>query len=313
MQFIYTLIFSLLITATAFSEGMKISGTIKDEDSRQNIQNAIITISFYTGVDYTATTDSLGNYVIKTNVVVPEGDYTIQISADNYYTLNGFIHVTNNAHFSFRLKQKNPVVIKKERIVADTIIPILQGYATNNLVFLIDVSSSMNTPERMPLLKASLKYLVDELRSTDKITLLAFSKGVEEILSPTFVIDKTAIHKKIDNLAFGSTTEGDIALKVAYKTALKNYIEKGNNRIILASDGLITSGKKDYQKIQETIEDGLKKDITLSIFCFGKPTDYVQSKLQTLAKAGNGNTATILNLEDGKFRMIEEAKAVKEQ
>lgn len=312
MQFIYTLIFSLLIT-TAFSEGMKISGTIKDEDSRQNIQNAIITISFYTGVDYTATTDSLGNYVIKTNVVVPEGDYTIQISADNYYTLNGFIHVTNNAHFSFRLKQKNPVVIKKERIVADTIIPILQGYATNNLVFLIDVSSSMNTPERMPLLKASLKYLVDELRSTDKITLLAFSKGVEEILSPTFVIDKTAIHKKIDNLAFGSTTEGDIALKVAYKTALKNYIEKGNNRIILASDGLITSGKKDYQKIQETIEDGLKKDITLSIFCFGKPTDYVQSKLQTLAKAGNGNTATILNLEDGKFRMIEEAKAVKEQ
>lgn len=313
MQFIYTLIFSLLITTTAFSEGMKISGTIKDEDSRQNIQNAIITISFYTGVDYTATTDSLGNYVIKTNVVVPEGDYTIQISADNYYTLNGFIHVTNNAHFSFRLKQKNPVVIKKERIVADTIIPILQGYATNNLVFLIDVSSSMNTPERMPLLKASLKYLVDELRSTDKITLLAFSKGVEEILSPTFVIDKTAIHKKIDNLAFGSTTEGDIALKVAYKTALKNYIEKGNNRIILASDGLITSGKKDYQKIQETIEDGLKKDITLSIFCFGKPTDYVQSKLQTLAKAGNGNTATILNLEDGKFRMIEEAKAVKEQ
>ncbi len=313
MQFIYTLIFSLLITATAFSEGMKISGTIKDEDSRQNIQNAIITISFYTGVDYTATTDSLGNYVIKTNVVVPEGDYTIQISADNYYTLNGFIHVTNNAHFSFRLKQKNPVVIKKERIVADTIIPILQGYATNNLVFLIDVSSSMNTPERMPLLKASLKYLVDELRSTDKITLLAFSKGVEEILSPTFVIDKTAIHKKIDNLAFGSTTEGDIALKVAYKTALKNYIEKGNNRIILASDGLITSGKKDYQKIQETIEDGLKKDITLSIFCFGKPTDYVQSKLQTLAKAGNGNTATILNLEDGKLRMIEEAKAVKEQ
>lgn len=313
MQFIYTLIFSLLITTTAFSEGMKISGTIKDEDSRQNIQNAIITISFYTGVDYTATTDSLGNYVIKTNVVVPEGDYTIQISADNYYTLNGFIHVTNNAHFSFRLKQKNPVVIKKERIVADTIIPILQGYATNNLVFLIDVSSSMNTPERMPLLKASLKYLVDELRSTDKITLLAFSKGVEEILSPTFVIDKTAIHKKIDNLAFGSTTEGDIALKVAYKTALKNYIEKGNNRIILASDGLITSGKKDYQKIQETIEDGLKKDITLSIFCFGKPTDYVQSKLQTLAKAGNGNTATILNLEDGKLRMIEEAKAVKEQ
>ncbi|MEZ5054980.1 MAG: VWA domain-containing protein [Chitinophagales bacterium] len=312
MQFIYTLIFSLLIT-TAFSEGMKISGTIKDEDSRQNIQNAIITISFYTGVDYTATTDSLGNYVIKTNVVVPEGDYTIQISADNYYTLNGFIHVTNNAHFSFRLKQKNPVVIKKERIVADTIIPILQGYATNNLVFLIDVSSSMNTPERMPLLKASLKYLVDELRSTDKITLLAFSKGVEEILSPTFVIDKTAIHKKIENLAFGSTTEGDIALKVAYKTALKNYIEKGNNRIILASDGLITSGKKDYQKIQETIEDGLKKDITLSIFCFGKPTDYVQSKLQTLAKAGNGNTATILNLEDGKLRMIEEAKAVKEQ
>lgn len=312
MRFIFTIIFSLLIT-TAFSEGMKISGTIKDEDSKQNIQNAIITISFYTGVDYTATTDSLGNYVIKTNVVVPEGDYTIQISADNYYTLNGFIHVTNNAHFSFRLKQKNPVIIKKELVVTDTIKPILEGYATNNLVFLIDVSSSMNIPERMPILKSSLKYLVDELRSTDKITLLAFSKGVEEILSPTFVIDKKSIHKKIDDLAFGSTTEGDIALKVAYKTALKNYIEKGNNRIILASDGLISSGKKDYQKIQETIEDGLKKDITLSIFCFGKPTDYVQSKLQSLAKAGNGNTATILNIEDGKQRMIEEAKAVKEQ
>jgi Mg-chelatase subunit ChlD len=316
MKIFYTFIFMLLVHAT-FADGMKINGNIKDEDSKKNISNAIITLFFYNGVEFSATTDSLGNYAIQTNVVVPDGDYTIQINAENYYTLNGFIHVTKNAHFSFSLKQKNKpkTALKNEpgnEIKQDTLKPTLQGYATNNLLFLIDVSSSMNAPDRLPLLKESLKYLVDELRPSDQLTILTFSKGVEEILAATFINDKKSIKQKIDNIQFGSTTEGNIALSIAYKKSLKTYINKGNNRIIFASDGLLTSGKNSYEKIQNTIEDGLKNNISLSIFCFGKPTEYVKTKLGKLAQIGGGNYASISNIDDAKYFMLEEAKAVKE-
>ena len=92
---------------------------------------------------------------------------------------------------------------------------------------------------------------------------------------------------------------------------MKNFITNGNNRIILATDGLFTSGEKEYKKMEKYIRQGAQKNIALSMFLFGKNTDYVTAKLKELAKNGNGNFAQILNMQDAMERMLEEAKAVK--
>lgn len=300
MKQIYTLILIFSASLFSFADGLHIKGVVRDMDSLRPVKNAKVTITFYRNFEFSSVTDSSGIYDISTNVMLPVGDYTINIIHDDFYELNGFVNVTEECVRDFSLKQK------------DKPKPVLEGYASNNLVFLIDVSASMNTPDRMPILKSSLIHLVNELRPTDRIALLTFSKTVKEVLPSTPVSDKSSIIKIIEGLSFGSTSEGSTALDMAYKTALNNFVTKGNNRIILASDGLFTSGEKDYNKMQKSIELGWQKQISVSIFCFGKNTEYVYTKLRQLAKAGNGNFSSILSEEEGKKAMIEEAKAVKQ-
>jgi len=314
MNKIYTILLTL-VSFTAFADGMHIRGFIKDMDTQKPVKNAYVMVTFYKGVQFSDVTDSLGQYDIMTTVAVPEGDYDIYIHAIDYYDPTGFIHVTKDCFRDFSIKKKSKTEDKKnlaqaiDTTPAKVFVPSLDGYAPNNLVFLIDISSSMNAPERLPLVKASLKYLVEKLRDNDKVAILTFSDVVREVLPSTS--DKALLMKTIDNLGFGSTTQGSAAMSIAYKTALKNYVEKGNNRVVLASDGLFTSGEKDYYKMQQTIEGGLEKNVTLSIFCFGKNTSYVTGKLKTLAKTGKGNFANILDAEEAKQRMLEEAQAVK--
>ncbi len=313
-QFYIILIFCLLSVTTVFGEGVHIRGMISDMDTKKPVAGALVLITFYPGFQFSATTDSLGQYSITTTALVPEGYYGVEIEAKNYYKPNGFVHVTKDCFFNFGLKCKVSQPIEQVAAKSDTITaikPVLEGYATNNLVFLIDISASMNTDEKMPVLKESMKYLVEELRATDRVAILTFSNTVKEVLPSTAAVNKELITKTIDGLVFGSTSQGGAALDIAYKTAMKNFVQKGNNRIVLASDGVFTSGEKDYQKMQQTIESGLDKNITLSIFCFGKNTEYVNSKLKKLTATGNGNYAIITNKTEAKQKMIEEAKAVK--
>jgi Mg-chelatase subunit ChlD len=317
MKKFYTLLFTFL-SVLSFAGGMHIRGFIKDMDTKQPVANAFVSITFYKGVVFSDVTDSIGQYDIETTVAVPEADYDIFIHAQGYYDPSGFIHVTKDCFRDFTIKKKPVIdtvipIVKAEELVVvktETIKPALEGFATNNLVFLIDISSSMNAPERLPLLKESLRYLVNELRTTDNVAILTFSNVVKEVLPSTAASNKELILKTIDELTFGSTSQGGAALNIAYKTATKNFIPNGNNRIVLASDGLFTSGEKDYKKMQETIQNGLAKNITVSIFCFGKNTEYVNGKLRTLAQTGKGNFANILNIDDAKLHMLEEAKAV---
>lgn len=314
MKHLYTLLLCLF-ALSSFSEGMRIRGVISDMDTKKPVGGAFVLIRFYEGFEFSDITDSLGQYEIKTTAMVPEGYYGVEIEAKEYYKPNGFVHVTKDCVFNFSLKSKTPQpiesIVVKDTVKSLEIKPVLEGYATNNLVFLIDISSSMNTPEKMPLLKESMKYLVNELRPTDRVAILTFSNFVKEVLPSTAATDKALITKTIDALTFGSTSQGGSALDIAYKTALKNFVQQGNNRIVLASDGIFTSGEKDYKKMQQVIASGLEKKITLSVFCFGKNTEYVNVKLKKLTVSGNGNFATITNLEEAKQHMLEEAKAVK--
>jgi Mg-chelatase subunit ChlD len=298
MKLLYTLIFSFF-SLLAFADGMHITGIIRDMDTKEPVKSANITLSISDGYEFSVVTDSSGAYNILTTAVVPDGYYTIKVASKNYYELNGFIFVKKECQRDFSIKAKE---MPK---------PVLEGFATNNLVFLIDVSASMNADDKMPLLKDALTYLVGELRPTDRIAILTFSSTVKEILPSTAASDNEKIRKTIEALTFGSTTEGSAALDKAYKTALSNFVSNGNNRIILASDGLFTSGDKEYKRMLQSIAAGRSKNISLSIFCFGKNTEYVFTKLRALSQTGNGNFASILNTDEGKQLMIEEAKAVK--
>ena len=315
MKYFFTLLISLF-ALNIFAEGMHIKGVIADMDSKMPIKEANVSIRFFAGFEFSDLTDSLGQYEITTTAIVPDGYYGIEVEANGYFKLNGFVHVTKNCSFNFSLKQKNPnpltpIIYQDTTQQKPVKFSPLEGYATNNLVFLIDVSSSMNQPDRMPLLKESMKYLVNELRPTDRVAILTFSSYTKEVLSSTPVLQKELIFNTIDRLTYGSTTNGGTALDMAYKAASKSFIQKGNNRIVLASDGMFTSGEKEYKKMQQTIESGKEKGISLSIFCFGKNTDYVKSKLEKLTHAGSGNYANITTIDESKLHMLEEAKAVK--
>ncbi|MCC6584908.1 MAG: VWA domain-containing protein [Chitinophagales bacterium] len=313
MKLLYTFIICLCCVSV-FAEGMHIKGVIKDMDTQQPVSGAFILITFYKGIEFSDVTDSLGQYDITTKTLFPVGYYSVEIEAKNYNTRSGFAKILKESFLDFTIKNKDPKVVTAAApliLKPEPVKPVLEGYATNNLVFLIDISSSMNTAEKMPLLKESLKYLVNELRPTDIVAILTFSNFVKEVLPSTAATDKALITKTIDGLTFGSTSQGGSALDVAYKTALKNFVQKGNNRIVLASDGIFTSGEKDYKKMQQVIESGADKNITLSVFCFGKNTEYVKTKLKKLTATGNGNFAIITSLEEGKQHMLEEAKAVK--
>lgn len=304
----FTLCFLLLYSA-AFANTPSVKGIIRDMDSGQPLPAAVVTITFESGFDLSDTTDANGYYEIPTPGNLPPGDYGIRIDADEHYSVFGFIRIKSESVNDYKMKRKAPE--EKSAVLPAPVKSSMEGIATNNLVFLIDISASMNTPEKLPLLKASLKYLVDELRSTDRIAILTFSSSVKEVLPSTPVAEKELILKTIDALDYGSTTQGGTALEMAYAATEKNFVEHGNNRIILASDGLFTSGDKDFKKMKRSISSGLEKHIALSIFCFGKNTTYVYSKLQKLAEAGKGNFALISGPEDGKLYMMEEARAVK--
>lgn len=308
-KLLFTFIFSYSMTLFA-GVGLIVKGYVKDIDSKLPVAGAVVSITFGQKNEIFDMTDSTGFYEINSQVMMPEQDYPIQIKCKNYYDLNGFVKVNKTSFRDFTLKHQpkkdtNSVVIKTEPK------PILDGFATNNLVFLIDVSSSMNSPEKFPVVKSSLKYLVEQLRPTDRVAILTFSSGVREVLPSTAAENKALILETIEKLRFEGSSQGGAAIEFAYKTAQKNFIKNGNNRIVLATDGLITSGEKEYKKMEKNIEQGATKDITLSMFLFGKNTDYVTSKLKELAKHGNGRFAAVLNIEDAKANMLEEAKAVK--
>ncbi|MFN8284698.1 MAG: VWA domain-containing protein [Chitinophagales bacterium] len=313
MRIFYKLLFScfcLSVLPVLGANGLIVKGFIKDIDTKQPIVGAVITITFGEKNEIFDITDSSGFYEINSLAMMPEEDYQLQIKCKNYYDLNGFVKVNKESFREFTLKQK-PKADTDVVVIKQPSKPVLDGFATNNLVFLIDVSSSMNASEKFPVLKTSLKYLIEQFRPTDRVAILTFSGGVREVLPSTTVTNKESILKIIDGLTFAGSTQGSGAVDFAYKTALKNYIANGNNRIILATDGLFTSGEKDYQKMEKYIKQGSEKDITLSLFLFGKNTDYVTAKLKELANKGNGHFAQILHLEDAMEKMLEEAKVVK--
>jgi Ca-activated chloride channel family protein len=175
----------------------------------------------------------------------------------------------------------------------------------SNLVFLIDVSGSMSGANRLPLVKSSLKMLVDQLRPQDKVALVVYAGAAGVVLPSTAGNKKETIKNAIDNLEAGGSTAGGAGIKLAYRIATENLMKKGNNRIILATDGDFNVGASSDDDMENLIEKERESGIFLSVLGYGMG-NYKDSKMETLADKGNGNYAYIDNITEARKTLVSE-------
>lgn len=175
----------------------------------------------------------------------------------------------------------------------------------SNMVFLVDVSGSMNEANKLPLVQASMNMLVDQLREKDKVAIVVYAGSAGLVLPSTSGASKTKIKEAIDNLEAGGSTAGGEGIKLAYKTAKENFIKNGNNRIILATDGDFNVGAGSDDELVRMIEQERKSGVFLSVLGYGMG-NYKDNKMQQLADKGNGNHSYIDNISEARKVLVNE-------
>ena len=169
-----------------------------------------------------------------------------------------------------------------------------------NLVFLIDVSGSMNASNKLPLLKAAFKLLVYQLREQDRVSIVVYAGAAGVVLEPTSGADKQRIIQALDQLKAGGSTAGGEGIELAYELASKHFRKNGNNRVILATDGDFNVGASSNIAMEQLIEEKRKSGVFLSVLGFGMG-NYKDSKLEILADKGNGNHAYIDTMQEAQL------------
>jgi len=175
----------------------------------------------------------------------------------------------------------------------------------SNLTFLIDVSGSMSSPDKLPLVKASMKLLVEKLREQDMVSIVVYAGAAGLVLEPTPGSDKKVILDAIDNLEAGGSTAGGEGIRLAYETARENFMRNGNNRVILCTDGDFNVGSSSDAALERMIEVERKSGIYLSVLGYGMG-NYKDNKMQKLADKGNGNHAYIDGIAEARKVLVEE-------
>ncbi|MEZ5830106.1 MAG: VWA domain-containing protein [Dongiaceae bacterium] len=168
-----------------------------------------------------------------------------------------------------------------------------------NLVFLIDVSGSMADPDKLPLLKAGMKILTDQLHDDDTVTIVVYAGAAGLVLEPTAGKDKAKIKAALDHLEAGGSTAGGEGLALAYAKAKEAKIDGGINRIILATDGDFNVGVTDVDQLKAMIEDARKSGVSLTTLGFGEG-NYNDALMEQIADVGNGNYGYVDSLKEAK-------------
>ncbi len=177
----------------------------------------------------------------------------------------------------------------------------------SNFVFLVDVSGSMNSPNRLPLVKSSLKILLEELRDDDLVSIVYYANNVGVLLEPTKASEKEKIIEVIDQMRASGGTSGGAGIELAYEMAEKSFIKGGNNRIILATDGDFNIGRSSDEEMLKLIEEKRKSGVFLTCLGYGMG-NYKDSKMEILANKGNGNYAYIDNIQEANRFLSKEFK-----
>ena len=175
-----------------------------------------------------------------------------------------------------------------------------------NLVFLIDVSGSMDEPNKLPLLKSAFRLLVNTLKPSDTVSIVVYAGNSGVVLEPTKASEKQKILDAIDNLSPGGSTAGAEGIEAAYRLAEKAFQKNGVNRIMLATDGDFNVGMSSDEDLKTLIEAKRKSGIFLSVLGFGTG-NYNDGLMQTLAQNGNGVAAYIDTLSEAQKTLVQEA------
>jgi Ca-activated chloride channel family protein len=175
----------------------------------------------------------------------------------------------------------------------------------SNLVFLVDVSGSMDEPNKLPLVKASMKLLTEQLGENDRVAMVVYAGASGLVLDSTNASKKNDILKAIDNLSAGGSTNGASGIQLAYDVAVRNFIEKGTNRVILCTDGDWNVGTTGTDALVKLIEEKKKTGVFLSVFGFGMGNLRDEMMVQ-LAGKGNGNYGYIDTIAEAKKALVEQ-------
>jgi len=183
-------------------------------------------------------------------------------------------------------------------------IPV-EDLPASNLVFLIDVSGSMNQSNKLPLVKKSFQLLVDQLRAHDHISIIVYAGAAGVLLEPTAGDEKRKILAALDKLQAGGSTAGGAGLRMAYALAREHYKENGNNRVILATDGDFNVGESSNKAMEDLVTEKRKEGVFLTVLGYGMG-NLKDSKMEILADKGNGNYAYIDNLTEARKVLVSE-------
>ncbi|MCU0379388.1 MAG: von Willebrand factor type A domain-containing protein, partial [Bacteroidales bacterium] len=175
----------------------------------------------------------------------------------------------------------------------------------SNLVFLLDVSGSMDQPNKLPLLKSAFGLLVNELRSQDRVAIVVYAGAAGVVLESTPGNRKEVIMQALDNLQAGGSTAGGEGIMLAYRIAEKNFIKEGNNRIILATDGDFNVGVSDNASMEKLVEEKRGLGVYMTVLGFGMG-NIKDDKMEIIADKGNGNYAYIDNIQEARRVLVQE-------
>ncbi|MEN0105682.1 MAG: VWA domain-containing protein [Pseudomonas sp.] len=180
-----------------------------------------------------------------------------------------------------------------------------QAMPPANLVFLVDVSGSMDRPDGLPLVQSTLKLLVDQLRAEDKVALVVYAGESRVVLAPTSGSEKGKIRAAIEQLQAGGSTAGESGIQLAYQQAQQGFVKGGINRILLATDGDFNVGISDFDSLKKLAETKRQTGVSLTTLGFGTD-NYNEQLMEQLADAGNGNYAYIDNLREARKVLVQQ-------
>ncbi|MCO5231924.1 MAG: VWA domain-containing protein [Chitinophagales bacterium] len=278
-------------------------------DTKAPIQYAYLSV-FIKGTNeiFNAVSDSNGYYSITVPDTWIEAEYGMRLEHGLYYLVNGIVLVKNEAVRDFYMKLKNIETVEnlqEEKVVEEAPMP------TSNIVFLIDVSKSMNEDHKIDMLKVAMKKLASLLRDTDKISIVTYSTDAQIYMKTTTGKEIDKINAAIDALKCNGITMSGLGLELAFSVAKKNYIKGQNNKVILNTDGIFTSTQsKQYKTMEKLIEKMRSKKIALTVFSYGDLMPRTKDNLRKMSELGGGTYAHIESNQMAIEEVVDEAKNI---
>ena len=178
----------------------------------------------------------------------------------------------------------------------------------SNLVFLVDVSGSMDEPNKLPLVQKSLRLLINALQPNDRVAMVVYAGAAGLVLPSTLASNQETIFKALDNLRVGGSTAGGAGIQLAYQIAKENFITNGNNRVILATDGDFNIGTSSTGDLVRMIEEKREQEIYLTVCGFGMG-NYKDGRMEQISNAGNGNYFYIDHIQEAEKVFVRELRA----